>query len=150
MSITLTSPADAAELFQGWVHETSPNQGLWVNGFQIIAGGQRGDSWCMEAAWCCECMFMRGAPRFPREQSVNEFLELARSNGWVVEAPQRGDYVVSVNAAGVGHHIGICTTPSPLTTSAGNTSRDGTSSNGDGWWEHPVSPDGKVYIRPQP
>lgn len=43
-----------------------------------------------------------------------------------------------VNANDHAHHIGFVTSTNPLTGIAGNTSADGTSSNGDGLYEHAI------------
>lgn len=123
------------------------NRGLRVEAVQHWAGGQYGDSWCMEAVWLCLDIRDKGQCVVPREQSVQAFRELAEQQGWIVTDPQPGDIVLSVNSADHAHHAGIVTVASPLTSIAGNTSEDGASDNGDGWHEHPINPSGKIFVR---
>jgi hypothetical protein len=123
------------------------NRGLRVEAIQHWSGGQPGDSWCMEFAWLCLDIRDRGQCVVPREQSVQTFREFALQNGWVMPDPQPDDLVLSVNAEDHAHHIGIITDTDPLTSIAGNTSKDGVSSNGDGVYEHEISRDGKLFVR---
>lgn len=130
-----------------YLREVGQNQGLRVNGLQIWSGGQPGDSWCLEFVWFVLDIWYEGKCPFPRMQSVNAFLMFAKDKKWVVQLPVPGDLVISVDEIGHGHHIGFCTETSPLATFAGNTSEDGTSSNGDRAAEHTVNPRNKVYVR---
>jgi hypothetical protein len=133
-----------------YLREVGQNQGLRVNGIQIWAGGQPGDSWCMEFVWFILDIWYEGKCPFARMQNVHAFLVLARANGWEVTVPVPGDLVISVDETGHGHHIGFCTEVSPFTTFAGNTSKDGKSSNGDRAAEHAVSMRNKVFVRVPP
>lgn len=132
-----------------YIRETTANHGLRVNGIQIWSGGRDGDSWCMEFVWFVIDRVTKGDVPFPREQSVQAFRELAKKNGWEVDAAdtQEGDIVVSVDANDHGHHVGIETAPAPLMTIAGNTDETGTSSNGTGVFEHAINPKGKEFFR---
>lgn len=133
-----------------YLREVGQNQGLRVNGIQIWAGGQPGDSWCMELVWFIFDIWYEGKCPFDRVQNVHAFLTLARAKGWVVQLPIPGDLVISLDASGHGHHIAICTEITPFTTFAGNTSADGMSSNGDRAAEHQVSLGNKAFVRVPP
>lgn len=132
-----------------YLREAGQNQGLRINGIQLWSGGQPGDSWCLEWIWFILDIFYEGAAPFERMQSVETFRRHAIAQGWQVATAEPGDLVVSVTD-NHGHHIGLCTANTPLTTIAGNTSEDGVSSNGDRVAEHVVSPIGKEYFRLPP
>jgi hypothetical protein len=125
-----------------------PNCGLWVN-FVIREGGDGvpGDSWCCDFASLVERIAYDNKAISPRTGSCQTKLDYCRKKGWVVKTPQVDDLCFTVNSAGHAHHIGIVTAVNPLVTIAGNTSKDGTSDNGDGVYEHPVSVAGKVFVR---
>lgn len=123
------------------------NRGLRVEAIQHWSGGQFGDSWCMEFVWLVLDICYQGQCPFDRQQSTEAFLQLAATRGWIVTAPQIGDIVLSVASAGQAHHVGLVTDISPLASIAGNTSADGTSSNGDRVAEHAITPDLKVFVR---
>lgn len=137
---------EIARLFL-YVREAGANHGLRVEAIQHWSGGQAGDSWCAEMMWMWLDLFFQGNAPVDRFQSVEAFHQTAIANGWAVDAPQPGDLVLSINSAGVGHHIGLVTGVTPLTSIAGNTSEDGVSANGDGCHEHAISPDNKVFVR---
>lgn len=145
----MLNPVEVARQFL-YVREAQTvgqNRGLRVEAVQHWSGGQSGDSWCMEFVWMVLDICCQGAPPFARTQAVEVVHQLAIKNGWIVDEPEPGDLVLSVNAANHAHHIGFCTETNPLTTIAGNTSEDGVSSNGDRVAEHAVSPKGKIYVR---
>jgi hypothetical protein len=129
-----------------YLREVGQNQGLRVNGIQIWAGGQPGDSWCLELVWFLLDFWMEGKCPFDRMQSVEAFRQHAKTQGWETPVPVPGDLVVSVKDDH-GHHIAILTSLVPFTTFAGNTSADGLSSNGDRAAEHEVSKEGKEFFR---
>lgn len=142
---------EIARLFR-FVHEAEPNKGQRVEAIQTWSGGAsaRGTSWC---AWFVTMVFdlyYQGASLLPRMGSTEGIHQLAIKRGWIVTDPQPEDLVISVNAAGVAHHIGIVTLTEPLTSIAGNTSKDGSSSNGDQVAEHPIEPARKVFVRIPP
>ncbi len=60
--------------------------------------------------------------------------------------PIPGDIVLSLNPDGTAHHVGIIANVSPLSSIAGNTSEDGSSSNGDRVAEHWISTALKLYV----
>lgn len=124
------------------------NHGLRVNGIQTWAGGHDGDSYCCEFVWFVLDICFQGAPPFDRVQACHAVYDLAKQRDWLVDDPQPGDLVLSIDpATDHAHHIAICTNAAPLTAIAGNTSPDGTSSNGDGVHEHEISSTGKVFVR---
>lgn len=124
------------------------NRGLRVEAIQHAAGGQFGDSWCMEWAWGVFDEAFQGASPIPRMQACQTLYELAKANDWIVDDPAPGDLVLSIDpAADHAHHVGIVTVTAPLTSIAGNTSADGVSSNGDGVHEHEISAVNKVFVR---
>lgn len=122
------------------------NRGLRVEAIQHWSAGQVGDSWCAEAATMVLDIAFQGNSPIPRQGSCEAIHQFAKANGWLVDTPGPGDLVLSINAAGIAHHVGIVSIVDPLTSIAGNTSPDGTSSNGDGWYEHPISPDNKAFV----
>ncbi len=122
------------------------NRGLRVEAIQHWAGGQTADSWCMELVWLVYDICYQGRCPFDREQSTEAFRQLAVAKGWVTTIPIPGDIVLSLRADGTAHHVGIITKVSPLTSVAGNTSEDGTSSNGDRVAEHWISTALKMYV----
>lgn len=123
------------------------NRGLRVEAIQKWAGGQSGDSWCMEWVWMCVDLFTGGRAPIAREQVCHDLLTIATRRGWLVPEPQIDDIALSVDANGHAYHVGIVTNVSPLTTIAGNTSEDGRSANGVGVFEHEVSSHGKRFVR---
>lgn len=125
------------------------NRGLRVEAIQHWAGGQAGDSWCVEAWWFAHDIHFKGQFAVPRMQSAQALHEFAQLKGWLVPLAeaQPGDTFLYVDATGHAHHAGIVTGTGPLTGVAGNTSADGTSANGDGWYEHALTvPDSSIVI----
>jgi hypothetical protein len=123
------------------------NRGLRVESIQHWADGAFGDSWCQEFLWFVFDIAYQGHPPFPRMQACETLHRLAVASGWIVHVPRVGDIVLSVNGTGHAHHCGLITSIAPLTSIAGNTSEDGTSSNGDRVAEHTISPTNKVFLR---
>jgi hypothetical protein len=132
-----------------FVREAGANRGQRVEAIQRWSGGQPGDSWCAEFATMVFDICYQGTCEVPRTGNCDVVLALGKTNGWVVTDPQPGDLVLSIKADDPtdAHHIGIVTASSPLTSIAGNTSEDGTSSNGDRVAEHPISAANKVFVR---
>lgn len=129
-----------------FVRETSQNQGQRVNAIQVWSGGTEaiGTSYCAWFATLVLDLVYQGKSPIPRQGGVQAIRELAESNGWITDSPGVGDLFLYVNAADHAHHIGFVTALNPLTGISGNTSRDGTSSNGDGVYEHGIS--ARVFI----
>lgn len=139
---------EIARLFL-YVREAEANKGLRVEAIQKWSGGAPGDSWCCEFATMVLDLAYAGNSPIPRLQACQAVLDLATTNGWLVEEPEPEDLFLYVNDAGHAHHIGFVTAVSPLTGIAGNTSADGTSSNGDRVAEHylVVKPEHVRYVR---
>lgn len=146
MSARYYSPSSVARLLL-YVREVQPNKGLRVNGIQIWSGGQSGDQWCVEFVWFVFDICYQGQCPLERVQSADELRRIAVGRGWVVTIPMPDDIILSLRADGTAHHAAICTSASPLTAIAGNTSADGTSSSGDRVAEHWVSSLQKMYVR---
>lgn len=132
---------DIARLFR-FVREAQTigqNRGLRVEAIQHWTGGQAGESWCCDYATMMLDLYFQGVSPIPRTGSCETVYELAKTNGWLTESPIVGDLVLSINSAGIAHHIGIVTNTNPLTSIAGNTSPNGQSSDGSGVFEHAIS-----------
>lgn len=129
---------DIARLFR-FVREIPQNRGQRVESIQHWTGGQAGESWCCDYVTMMLDLYFQGQSPIPRTGSCETVYELATTNGWIVDSPAVGDLVVSINSAGIAHHIGIVTQLNPLTSIAGNTSETGQSDNGTGVFEHDIS-----------
>lgn len=145
-------PVDEARKYLYLREAGGQNRGARVEAVQHWALGQPGDSWCDEFAvgMVLDICFQGQSP-FPRKTETNASVEATRvfaeSQGWLTSTPAIGDLVVSIDpTTDRGHHIGIVTETTPLTSIAGNTSEDGVSSNGDRVAEHVISPANKVFI----
>lgn len=130
-----------------FVREAGQNTGQRVEAIQRWGGGKPGDSWCAFFATMVLDLADQGNAPISREGSCEAIQETASANGWLSDTPQVGGLVLSINPAGLAHHIGIVTSLDPLTAIAGNTSADGLSSNGDGVYEHPITTTNKVFVR---
>jgi hypothetical protein len=138
---------EIARLFLFVRESAENNHGLRVEAIEHWGGGDPGQSWCCYFATLVLDLEFQGRSPIPRLGECQEVLDLARRNGWVIPAPEVGCLVISLDANGHAHHIGICTGTAPLATIAGNTSEDGVSVNGTGVFAHEISPNGKVYVR---
>lgn len=118
----------------------SANHGLWVGIFQRFVGIDDGQSWC--AAFVCFVLaiVLGGRDKLPfGATGVCEVIhQWAIKNNAIVPLVQAlpGDLFLYVDDNGHAHHVGIATEPRAEEGIAGNTSRDGKSSNGDGVYEH--------------
>lgn len=126
------------------IHEVGPdNHGPWVKKFLAEVGLPEGYAWC-DAFQSYEEHGVAGV-RLPIESaSVEQTYEIAKTYGWLVEPPQRGDLgCVNWNGAGppFGDHIvlvvqllAVTATSVTVKTVEGNTSSGaaGSQSNGDG------------------
>ena len=115
------------------------NRGIRVEAIQHWSQGQFGDSWCAEFATMVLDLCFQGNAPIPRGGSCQAIYDLAKAKGWVSNVPAPGDLFLYVNDADHAHHVGIVTGADPLVGIAGNTSKDGTSSNGDGVYEHAIT-----------
>jgi len=126
-----------------WIRETGENKGIDIQGFQRYAGGQPGDSWCCEFAttilrWCFE-----GNSPIPLLIACQDVYNLAKKNNWLTETPVNDDIVLYVNDQDHAHHIGFYEDGN---IGAGNTSADGTSSNGDRVAIHKITSSGVKFV----
>lgn len=120
------------------------NRGQRVEAIQHWAGGITGESWCMDFATTVLDLAFKGKAPILRQGNCQAVYDLARANGWLAETPSVGDLFLYVDEHDHAHHVGIVTAVDPLTAIAGNTSALGTSSNGDGVYEHAI--DARVFI----
>ena len=139
---------DIARLFL-FVREAGPNRGLRVEAIQHWSAGQFGDSWCAEFVTMCLDLLYQGQSPIPRLQACQDIYDQAKREGWLVTDPQPEDLFLYVNDDDHAHHVGIVSNAQPLTGIAGNTSADGTSSNGDRVAEHylVVKPEHVRFVR---
>lgn len=123
------------------VREAGPNNGQRVNGIQMWSGGKDalGSSWCAWFVTMVMDLFFQGKSPIPRQGGVQAIRTLASQQGWIADTPSVGDLYIYVDTNDHGHHIGFVTSVDPLEGIAGNTSADGTSSNGDRVAEHGIS-----------
>jgi hypothetical protein len=127
------------------------NCGLFVEMFQRFTGNKPGDSWCCSFVCYVASIVYRGKLPFVPTASCAALLSQCAKRGWIVNVPQSGDIVFSLDASGHAHHVAIYTQPNGNTDSfvaiAGNTTPDGQGDNGDGVYEHDVSKLSKAYAR---
>jgi hypothetical protein len=134
----MKDPIKIARLFL-YVREAGQNKGNRVQAIQQWGGGLPGQSWCCWfVTMVLDICFYGNAP-IPRMGACQDVYDLAKKNGWIVMNPLPGDIFLYVNDADHAHHIGFVTQALPLMGIAGNTSADGTSSNGDRVAEHNIS-----------
>lgn len=126
-----------------YIRELPENRGQRVEGIQRWCGGVPGDSWC--AAWATFVLdiFYEGKAPLPRTTSCDVLLETARGAQMLSDVPRVGDLYLRLRSKHDAHHVGYVTDVSQwadrlLGTLSGNTSMDGTSSNGDGVYEHDI------------
>lgn len=131
-----------------FIRETEgPNAGYWVNFLQRFCDGVEGDSWCADFESFVEDVAYKGKNLTPRTGSSDAKLRFCKAKGWIVAQPQLDDLYFYVHSNGVAHHIGIVSGIAPLTGIAGNTSKDGRSSNGDGVYDHAINAAACVFAR---
>lgn len=149
--IAITSPNDRllylarSFAFVREAQNLGQNKGARVEAVQRWSLGAPGDSWCAEWATMMLDLTFNGSAPIPRLQACEDIYSLALEKHWIAETPSVGDLVLSI-ADGKAHHVGIVTQTNPLASIAGNTSSDGTSSNGDGVYEHLISAADKVFV----
>jgi hypothetical protein len=129
---------EIARLFL-FVREAGENRGLRVEAIQHWSTGEFGDSWCAEFATMVLDLLYQGASSIPRLSAAQAIRDVCVTNGWETETPSVGDLFFYVDANDHAHHVGFVTSVDPLIGIAGNTSEDGTSSDGTGVFEHAIS-----------
>lgn len=139
------SPTDIARLFL-FLRESGQNLGQRVEAVQKWSGGAPGDSWCAEFATMILDICFQGSPPIGRLRACQDIYNLAIKNDWLTTAPVKDDLYLYVNDANHAYHIGIVTVDGASIGIAGNTSADGTSSNGDRVAEHGISTNPK-YVK---
>lgn len=127
------SPTDIARQFL-FVREAGPNKGQRVEAIQRWSGGIAGASWCAYFATMILDICFEGNAPIPRLGACQDVYIMAKAKGWLVDSPEKDDIFLHVNDADHAHHIGFVT--DGINGIAGNTSADGTSSNGDRVAEH--------------
>lgn len=132
------SPTDIARQFL-FVREIQPNAGQRVEAIQKWGGGKIGDFWCCFFATMVLDICFEGKAPIKRFGACQDVYELAKHNKWLTDKPTKDDVFLYVNDADHAHHIGIITQDGGGVGIAGNTSEDGTSSNGVGVFEHSIS-----------
>ena len=132
------SPTDIARQYL-FVRESGQNAGKRVEAIQHWSSGNPGDSWCCEFATMVLDICFEGKAPIARLQACQDVYDLAKKNGWLTTTPVKDDVFIYVNDADHAHHIGIVTVDGGGFGIAGNTSEDGTSSNGTGVFEHSIS-----------
>lgn len=144
----MTASLSAVARRFSFVRETEgPNAGYWVNLFQRFTGNAEGDSWCASALCFVLDIAYKGHSPLIKSASCQELLDDARAKGYVVQTPEIDDIYFYLDANGHAHHVGTVSNTRPLTGVAGNTSADGKSSNGDGWYEHEINAAHCVFVR---
>ena len=129
------SPTDIARQFL-FVREAGANTGQRVEAIQKWSGGAAGQSWCCYFATMVLDLCFEGKAPIPRLGACQDVYDLAKKNGWLTTKPVKDDVFIYVNDDDHAHHIGIITIDGGGIGIAGNTSEDGTSSNGDRVAEH--------------
>lgn len=138
-----------ARLFRFVRESGKQNHGQRVEAIQQWCGGVGGDSWCAYYATMVLDLAFQGEAPIPRLGACQDIYELAKAKGWVTDTPASGDLFLYVNDKGHAHHVGIlCSVDGTTVTGiAGNTSKDGKSSNGDGVYERELSAaSGLVFV----
>jgi len=115
-----------------------PNKGKWVEIFQHFTGNQPPDSWCASFVSFVIALVTKGTTTLPRSAACQDYYDYAKHNGLLLHLPEVGCLFLYVNDQDHAHHIGIVTQLEPLMGIAGNTSSDGSSSNGDGVYENAI------------
>lgn len=131
---------EVARLFL-FLRETTQNQGQRVNAVQVWSGGQSalGTSWCAWFVTMVLDLAYQGNAPIPREGVAQDVRQRCIDNGWAVSTPSVGSLYFYVDANDHAHHVGLVTILDPLTGISGNTSADGSSSNGDRVAEHQIT-----------
>jgi hypothetical protein len=133
------SPTDIARQFLFVREADVQNTGLRVEAIQHWSSGNKGDSWCCEFVTMVLDICYQGAAPIPRLQACQDVYDLAQKNNWLTSSPVKDDIYIFVNSDDHAHHIGIITADGGAVGIAGNTSADGTSSDGDRVAEHQIS-----------
>ena len=149
------TPASLTAISRHFYHirETlGPNRGFFVSMLQRFCHGKDGDAWCADfVSFVLDIAYM-GKPPLRKTGSTQEMLSEAKVKGFFTTTPRADDLFFFVREDGTPHHVGIVTDVDSPGLSfigiAGNTSDDGTSSNGTGVFEHAITlTNGVVFVR---
>lgn len=132
------SPTDIARQFL-YVREAGANTGNKVEAIQKWCGGLKGESWCCYFVTMVLDICFQGVSPIPRVGACQTVYDLAKKMGWLTTTPVKDDVGLYVDGNDHAHHIFIVTKDGGTPGIAGNTSEDGTSSNGDRVAEHELS-----------
>lgn len=139
------SPVDVARQYL-YVREVTQNTGQRVEAIQHWCGGSTGQSWCCYFVTMILDICYQGASPISRMGLVQSVYNIAIRNKWTTTTPKIGDLFIYVDNNNHGHHIGIVTVDGGRVGIAGNTSADGTSSNGDRVAEHELISNQKLIV----
>jgi hypothetical protein len=135
------SPTDIARQFLFVREAAEQNTGLRVEAIQHWCGGNKGDSWCCEFVTMVLDICYQGEAPIPRLQACQDVYDMAKQSNWLTASPVKDDLYIFVNSDDHAHHMGIITADGGSVGIAGNTSADGTSSDGDRVAEHEIPTD---------
>lgn len=131
-----------------FVRETEgPNHGYWVAFFLHFTGNVEGESWCASFTSRITDIAYKGKSPLLRSGSTIAQLNDAKQRGLVVETPAVDDLFFYLHPDGIPHHTGVVTQLDPLVGIAGNTSENGTSSDGTGVFEHALTSPSIAFVR---
>lgn len=138
------NPIDVARMYL-FVRELSvQNTGNRVESIQKWCGGLKGESYCCYFVTMVLDICFQGNSPIPRNGSCESVRQLCIKNAYMTKTPKAGDIFFYVGSNGLAHHIGFVTADGGTPGIAGNTSEDGTSSNGTGVFEHAISTNPKT------
>lgn len=143
------NPTDIARQFL-FVREAGANKGVRVEAIQHWSNGSPGQSWCAYFVTMVLDICFQGNSPLARQGSTDIILQQAKKNGWLVTDPKKDDIFLYVHPGTEdAHHVGFITEDGGGVGIAGNTSEDGTSSNGDRVAEHSISKNQVIvkYVR---
>lgn len=137
------NPVDEARKYDFIRESGGQNRGQSVEAIQRWNGGLPGQSWCAYFVLFILDICFGGKSSSPvvRSGAVQAIYDQAKKNNWVTSKPIPGDMFIYVDASDHAHHIGFYTGSAngvPVGI-AGNTSADGSSSNGDRVAEHTLT-----------
>lgn len=121
-----------------FVRENGENAGRWVEAIQRWCNGKKGDKWC--GFWLSVVLELgyAGLQPITVSGSTADFLAWGLAHNAVYTTPEKGDIFVRLDDQGIPYHVGLVTEVTGLGLDqrhfdgiSGNTSEDGTSSNGD-------------------
>lgn len=144
-----TSIVPVAQLFVGWVRETTgSNDGPWVEAIQRTTGNKRGDPWCASFVNFVLDIAYRDLNPLPATASCDALLAFAKAQAIFTTSPEPGDVFLVMRTPTDAIHTGIVTsaTPTHVRTIEGNTNRDG-AREGNGVWARERKRDGLLFIR---